>query len=121
MSKEDIFLVVPDVYYISKKLIEIKKKHPDKEVLFVIITCNLSIHMFADNANIFKIKGLAIELSGRICVNNQTFLLAEKGIKPGITCLSYDNEDIVFELLNIRSKVFLRTLLLAYKTYNANN
>ncbi|NGX40655.1 MAG: hypothetical protein KR126chlam4_00483 [Candidatus Anoxychlamydiales bacterium] len=106
MSKEDIFLVIPDVYYISEKLTQIKKQNPEKEILFVIITCNLSIHMFSDNANMIKMKGLAIELSGRICVNNKTFMLAEKGIKPGITYLSYKNEDMVFELLSIRSKVF---------------
>jgi len=76
MSKEDIFLIIPDVYYISEKLLEIKKKHPSREIVFIIITCHLSIHMFSDNANMIKMKGLAIELSGRVCVNNKTFLLA---------------------------------------------
>jgi len=106
MSKEDIFLIIPDVYYISGNLIDIKKNHPDREIIFLIMTCNLSIHMFSDNANMIKIKGLSIELSGRICVNNKTFMLAEKGIKPGITSLSYKNEDLVFKILNIRSKIF---------------
>ena len=106
LPKEDLFLVIPDVYYISDKLTQIKKSHPDREILFVIMTCNLSIHMFADNANMIKMKGLAIEISGRICVNNKTFLLAEKGIKPGVTCLSYKNEDIVFKILYIRPKFF---------------
>ena len=106
MPKEDIFLVIPDVYYISENLIQIKKSHPNREILFVIMTCNLSIHMSADNANMIKMRGLAIELSGRICVNNKTFLLAEKGIKPGVTCLSYKNEDVVFKILNIRPSLF---------------
>ena len=106
MYKEDIFLVIPDVYYISENLIQIKKNHPDREILFIIMTCTLSIHIFADNANMIKMKGLATELSGRICVNNKTFLLAEKGIKSGVTCLSYKNEEIVFKILNIRFKLF---------------
>ncbi|NGX49163.1 MAG: hypothetical protein K940chlam5_00759 [Candidatus Anoxychlamydiales bacterium] len=106
MPKEDLFLVIPDIYYIREKLLEIKKKHLGREILFIIMTCNLSIHMSADNANMIKMRGLAIELSGRICVNNKTFLLAEKGIKPGVTCLSYKNEDVVFKILNIRHSLF---------------
>ena len=66
------------------------------------MTCNLSLHMFADNANIIKMKGLVIELSGRLCVNNKTFLLAERGIKSGVTHLSLKNEDKVLELLKMR-------------------
>ncbi len=111
ISKEDIFLIIPDVYYICNQLLDIKKKHPKKELVFIIITCSFSIHMFADNANMVKIKGIGIRLSSKVCINNKSFLLAEKGIKPVETSLSVKTQNKVLDILKIRSKLFIKSHL----------
>ena len=56
MNKKDVFLMIPDIYYVSEELLKIKKNNPKKEIIFIIMSCNFSIHMFADLSNVLKMK-----------------------------------------------------------------
>ena len=94
--------MIPDVYYIGEKLLEIINKNPDKEIVFIISSCELSIKMFSDYANMLKIKGLGIKLTSRICTNFKSFLYAEKGKKTGITDLERKNKEFFLEILKLR-------------------
>ncbi|MFA6118475.1 MAG: hypothetical protein WCT85_06730 [Parachlamydiales bacterium] len=102
MNKNDIYLIIPDIKYISEKLFEISYQNPNKNIFFVISSCSLSIKMFSDFANILKLQGIAIRLLGRVCLNYKSFLFAEKGLKNGLTYISDENEKTIFEILKIR-------------------
>ncbi|NGX62827.1 MAG: hypothetical protein KR126chlam6_00229 [Candidatus Anoxychlamydiales bacterium] len=102
----DILLIIPDAYYIGIKLAEIIEKNPKKEIIYIIITCNMCINMFSDLSNMLNIKGLSIELSGRVCRNYKSFLFAEKGIKSGITNLYNNTDEKILDILKIREDIF---------------
>lgn len=104
-SNRDQFLVIPDIYYISVKLTELIQRNPKKEIVFVICSCYLSIKMFLDFANMVKLKGVALPLINRVCLNYKSFLFAEKGKKNGITDISEKNKDFLFNILKIRGKL----------------
>ncbi|MBN2478965.1 MAG: hypothetical protein JXA94_01930 [Parachlamydiales bacterium] len=103
IQKTDKFLIVPDVKFIGDTIFEILNNEKDKEIIFVVSACDLSIKMFADFANILKIKGIGIKLQGRVCLNFETFLHAEKGLKNSLTNLSNDSESLMLELLKTRN------------------
>ncbi len=100
MKKNIYFLNIPDIQYISKQIIEKITQNPEKEVLFLISSCEFSIKMFADFSNILKITGLGIELSGYTCLNFKSFLFAENSIKNTTTYLSKNDQSIFLDLIN---------------------
>ncbi len=102
INTNDIFLVIPDVYFIGDKLIDLIHQNPKKEIVFIITSCELSIKMFSDFANMLKIKGLGLQLTKRVCVNFESFLYAEKGKKSGLTDLDTKNKNLFFEILKLR-------------------
>ncbi|NGX28759.1 MAG: hypothetical protein K940chlam1_00946 [Candidatus Anoxychlamydiales bacterium] len=102
MQKDDISLVIPDTYYIGEKLLEIEKKNPNKEIVFVIITCHFAIDMFSDFSNMLNLKGSAIKLGGRVCINYKSFLFAEMGKKPSLTNIEDIDQLKLMEILNLR-------------------
>ena len=106
INQNDILLIIPDTYYIGIKLAEIIEKNPKKEIIYIIITCNMCINMFSDLSNMLNIKGLSIELSGRVCRNYKSFLFAEKGIKSGITNLYNDSDEKILDILKLREDIF---------------
>ena len=100
IHKDDKFLVIPDVKYIGKELIKIH--NDNKKICFVISSCDLSIKMNSDFANMLNIKGMGIKLSGRTCVNFKSFLYAEKGIKSAMTDLTSDLKKVLTDLIKAR-------------------
>jgi len=64
---------------------KIKTNYPDKEILFLITACEMTLRMFADFGNMIGIEGIGVRLDGRICNTMQAFHLSEQGIKPGLT------------------------------------
>lgn len=92
-------VLIPTVHYIGEKIFDLIKQHPEKEVLFMITACELTLEMFSDWGNMVNIKGVGVRLSGRICNTMKAFELSETGIKPGLTVLKSDTEKQVLSLL----------------------
>jgi len=105
INKKDVFLVIPHINYIGEKLFEILNKNPKKELIFIITSCELSIKMFSDFANMLKIKGLGLPLTKRVCPNFASFLYAEQGKKNGLTDLNNKNKNLLLEILKLRYKL----------------
>jgi hypothetical protein len=92
-------LLIPTVHYIGQKIFETVHKHPEKEVLFLITACEMTLEMFADWGNMVGIRGIGVRLDGRICNTMRAFELSEEGIKPGLTVLTETTLDRLFALI----------------------
>jgi hypothetical protein len=101
-TQNTITLSITTVHYIGEKIFEIVHANPDKEVIFIISACELTLTMFGDLGNMVGIKGIGIRLAGRICNTMQAFCLAENGIKPGLTIIENETEKRIFELIKVR-------------------
>lgn len=95
-------LAIPTVHYIGGKIFEVKHAHPDKEVLFIITACEMTLEMFGDWGNMAAIKGIGVRLDGRICNTMKAFELSENGIKPGLTVVQEGTQRIILELIRHR-------------------
>ncbi len=95
-------VIIPTVHYIGEKVFSTVHKHPDKEILFIITACELTLKMFADWGNMVKICGIGVRLDGRICNTMQAFELSERGIKPGLTCVLPQTQERILDLLKLR-------------------
>lgn len=84
-EKATIPVYIPTVHYIGNKVFELIKKHPEKQVIFLITACEMTLTMFADYGNMAGIKGVGVRLDGRICNTLKAFELSEEGVKPGLT------------------------------------
>jgi hypothetical protein len=102
MNNKDIFLVITDIYHFAKKILELINKNPNKKIIFIITSCELSVKMFSDFANVLKIKALSIKLTKKVCLNYKSFLTAEKGKKSVITDLDKEKKILFLELLKLR-------------------
>ncbi|MBN1914444.1 MAG: DUF116 domain-containing protein [Parachlamydiales bacterium] len=89
-------LIIPTLYEIAKKIVLFRKQYPHKELLFLIISCPMTIHFCADLANMIELKGVALPLEGDLCKNFLTFLSAEKGIKKKQTSF---NQELISRFL----------------------
>lgn len=105
INNNDIILVIPDIYFFSETIIELINKNPEKQIIFVISACELSIKMYSDLANMLKIKGLGLKLSSRVCTNFKSFTYAEKGQKNSVTDLNLCNKELMIEIMKIRSEI----------------
>lgn len=94
-GKRIITLIIPTIHYIGEKILKIKKNYPKDEILFLITACEMTLHMFGDWGNMAQIKGIGIRLGGRICNTMKAFHLSEQGIKPGLTVLSDQADQIL--------------------------
>ena len=106
MTKNDIFLLIPYIYYISEQLLNISKENKKKELIFIITACQMSIEMYSDLSKLINIKGVSIQLKGQICPNYKSFLLAEKGIKNGLTTLNQKDKNLIMNVLKLRWENF---------------
>ncbi len=70
-----------------------------RQVLFLITSCEMSIEMGGDFANMVGCKGIGVKLRGRCCNTWKGFQLAEDGIKPGVTALAPSTQRRVLSLL----------------------
>lgn len=97
--KNVIPLFIPTIHYIGEKMFEIIENNSDKNVLFLITACELTLHMFADWGNMLDVQGIGIRLEGRICNTLKAFELSENGIKPGLTVVLPETQKIMLDLI----------------------
>ena len=95
-------LYIPTVHYISEKLLDLMEQHPDKEILFIITACELTLEMFGDIGMMKPIKGIGVRLDGRICNTMKAFELSEQGIKPGLTLVLDHTQERILNLIRYR-------------------
>jgi hypothetical protein len=103
-QKRTITFVIPTIHYIGEKILKIKKNYPDREILFLISACEMTLKMFGDWGNMASIKGIGIRLGGRICNTMKAFILSEQGIKPGLTTISSQADKILVDSLKLWSE-----------------
>lgn len=101
-SFQTVFLIIPTIHYIGARIFEIVHSHPGQSILFMITACELTLEMFGDWGNMVNIRGLGIRLDGRICNTMKAFELSERGIKPGLTIVLKETQEIMVKLLSIR-------------------
>lgn len=92
------FFIIPTVLYIGEKVVDLMRKNPSAEISFLISACPLSLEMFSHFGNMLRLKGIGISLGGRICNTFQAFVLAEEGIKPGLTVVSNKTQSEILRL-----------------------
>lgn len=96
-------LFIPTIHYIGAKIFEIVHGNPDKQVLFIITACEMTLEMFGDWGNMAGIKGIGVRLDGRICNTMKAFKLSEKGIKPGLTVVLDPTQKAIMSLIRSRA------------------
>ncbi len=92
-------LVIPTIHYISGELLELKEKNQDKEILFLITACELTLEMFGIWGKMANLKGIGVRLDGRICNTMKAFELSERGIKPGLTVVLNHTQKRIRDLI----------------------
>lgn len=103
LPEKVVVLSIPDVHMIGRELLELQKKNPGKQILFLISSCPLSLTLFAKWANVAGIKGIGVALSGRTCKTFEAFKLAEAGHKRFRTHLTEQTQVKYEELLRVLS------------------
>ncbi len=99
---DTIPLFIPTIHYIGEKIFEIIEQHPQREVLFLITACEMTLKMFGDWGNMVDLKGIGVRLDGRICNTMRAFELSEEGIKPGLTVVLPETQQQILKLLKMR-------------------
>lgn len=92
-------LIIPTVHYIGGKIFEQVHAHPDRQVIFLITACEMTLEMFGDWGNMAGIRGIGVRLDGRICNTMRAFELSEEGIKPGLTVTTPETQSRILELV----------------------
>lgn len=101
-QKNTIPLFIPTIHYVGEKIFDIVHAHPNREILFIITACEMTLEMFGDLGNMVEIKGMGIRLDGRICNTMKAFELSEQGIKPGLTVVLKDTQQEMLQLAQHR-------------------
>lgn len=99
---EVIPLFIPTIHYIGGKIFEIVHANSEKQILFIITACEMTLEMFGDWGNMVNIKGIGVRLDGRICNTMKAFELSERGIKPGLTVVLDDTQKSILQLIRQR-------------------
>jgi len=98
-QQRTIPLWIPTIHYIGEKILEIGRKNPEKEIIFLITACELTLEMFGDWGNMAGVKGIGVRLDGRICNTMEAFKLSEEGIKPGLTVVLEKTQVRILDLI----------------------
>lgn len=101
-EKNMIPLFIPTIHYIGGKILDIVESHRDKQVIFLITACEMTLEMFGDLGNLAGIKGIGVRLDGRICNTMKAFELSELGIKPGLTVVTDSTQKRILDLIRLR-------------------
>ncbi|MCB1111418.1 MAG: hypothetical protein H7A37_01350 [Chlamydiales bacterium] len=101
-AKDTLPLIIPTVHYIGEKIFDAVHLNPEKEVIFLITACEMTLKMFGDWGNMVGIKGIGVRLDGRICNTMKAFALSEEGIKPGLTVVLNDTQKRMIDLIRVR-------------------
>lgn len=99
LPTHSIPLIIPTVHYIGGKILEYVHAHPDKDVIFLITACEMTLEMFGDWGNMAGVKGIGVRLDGRICNTMRAFELSEEGIKPGLTVTTPQTQSRILDLV----------------------
>jgi hypothetical protein len=94
-------LIIPTIHYIGEKILDIVHANPNKQVLFMITACEMTLEMFGDWGNMAGIRGIGVRLDGRICNTMKAFELSEEGIKPGLTVVLEPTQKRMLDLIRI--------------------
>ncbi len=92
-------LFIPTIHYIGEKMFELTEAHPDKQILFLITACEMTLEMFGDWGNMVGARGIGVRLDGRICNTMKAFELSEHGIKPGLTVVLPETQTQILNLI----------------------
>jgi hypothetical protein len=92
-------LFIPTIHYIGQKMFELTELHPDKQIVFLITACEMTLEMFGDWGNMVGARGIGIRLDGRICNTMKAFKLSEEGIKPGLTVVLPETQAQILKLI----------------------
>jgi hypothetical protein len=104
-------LMIPTIHYIGAQIFDVVHGNPDKQVIFMITACEMTLEMFGDWGNMVGIKGIGVRLDGRICNTMKAFELSEEGIKPGLTVVLDDTQGQMLDLIKKRrSKEKIRNI-----------
>jgi hypothetical protein len=98
-KKNILPLFIPTIHYIGEQMFAISQKNPNKQVLFLITACEMTLEMFGDWGNMIGVRGIGIRLDGRICNTIKAFELSEQGIKPGLTIVLPATQQRMLELI----------------------
>lgn len=100
LHRDDILpLFIPTVHYIGEKMFEVTEANPNKQILFFITACEMTLEMFGDWGNMVGAKGIGVRLDGRICNTMKAFELSELGIKPGLTVVLPETQERMLALI----------------------
>ncbi|MBA3815233.1 MAG: hypothetical protein H0X29_01680 [Parachlamydiaceae bacterium] len=102
-EKNAIPLFIPTIHYIGGKIFEFVHANPDKQVIFIITACEMTLEMFGDWGNMVGIKGIGVRLDGRICNTMRAFELSENGVKPGLTVVLDKTQKRILDLIRFRN------------------
>ncbi|MBI2812307.1 MAG: hypothetical protein HYX67_15965 [Candidatus Melainabacteria bacterium] len=92
-------LFIPTIHYIGEKMFELTEQNPDKQILFLITACEMTLEMFGDWGNMVGAKGIGVRLDGRICNTMKAFELSEHGVKPGLTVVLPETQERMLSLI----------------------
>lgn len=92
-------IIIPTVHHIGHKILELVHAHPDRQILFLITACEMTLEMFGDWGNMAGVKGIGVRLDGRICNTMRAFELSEEGIKPGLTVTTPETRSRILALV----------------------
>lgn len=95
-------LIIPTIHYIGEKILDIVHANPEKQVIFMITACEMTLEMFGDWGNMTGIRGVGVRLDGRICNTMKAFELSEKGVKPGLTVVLESTQKRMLDLIRKR-------------------
>ena len=98
-ERETVFSIIPTAHDVALQMIDVKKRYPQKRVIFLITTCEMALKMFGDCAHAIGVQGVGVRLCGRVCNTLKAFALSERGIKPGITQFNEGSYDRFFSVL----------------------
>jgi hypothetical protein len=98
-DKNVIALLIPTVHYIGEQIFDIVHLNPEKDVVFLITACEMTLEMFGDLGNMAEVKGIGIRLDGRICNTMKAFELSEQGIKPGLTVVLDETQRLMLSVI----------------------
>jgi hypothetical protein len=104
-EKNVIPLIIPTIHYIGGQIFDIVHANPNKQVIFMITACEMTLEMFGDWGNMVGIRGIGVRLDGRICNTLKAFELSEEGIKPGLTVVLESTQERILSFIRERRQI----------------
>jgi hypothetical protein len=101
-SQKAVPLFITTIHYIGEQIFSLVHANPNKQILFIITACEMTLEMFGDWGNMVNIKGIGVRLDGRICNTMKAFELSERGVKPGLTVVLDHTQERILDLIRHR-------------------